>query len=228
MSSPESRRTRTAALARAWGPRMRYIGDGGVRAGSDQSRPQPQIAPGYDRDGRKTEPTLQEEAHNPRSPHSMTGCIGIFESQNCIAGCSLRQFRAALGELQTQYTLEWELGRQQQRASFAGPEINERIVFKSNIEACQNMLEAHRFDSSIVIPFNPVRAGNVEIAEIGPSSEPAIRVNTIFPVKLAGLQIRTQRLSCTVLSKKMNRQKKAPAKTGHETALPQRLLNSGD
>src|SRR5258708_1303250 len=132
------------------------------------------------------------------------------------------------GELQTQYTLEWELGRQQQRASFAGPEINERIVFKSNIEACQNMLEAHRFDSSIVIPFNPVRAGNVEIAEIGPSPEPAIRVNTIFPVKLAGLEIRTQRLSCTVLSKKMNRQKKAPAKTGHETALPQRLLNSGD
>src|SRR5258708_29371040 len=78
------------------------------------------------------------------------------------------------GELQTQYTLEWELGRQQQRASFAGPEINERIVFKSNIEACQNMLEAHRLDSSIVIPFNPLRARNVEIREICPSPQPAI------------------------------------------------------
>src|SRR5258708_351077 len=132
------------------------------------------------------------------------------------------------GELETQYALEWELGRQQQRASLAGPEINERVVFKSNIEGCQNMLEAYRIDSSIVIPFKPVRAGNVEIAEIRPSSEPAIRVNTVLPVKLAGLDIRTQRLSCTVLSKEMNRQKKAPAKAGHETALPQRLLNSGN
>src|SRR5258708_35329729 len=65
------------------------------------------------------------------------------------------------GELQTQYALEWELGRQQQRASLAGPKIDERVVFKRDIETRQNMLEAYRLDSGIVIPFNPVRTGNV-------------------------------------------------------------------
>jgi hypothetical protein len=34
------------------------------------------------------------------------------------------------------------------------------------------------------------------------------------------LAIRTQRLGRAVLTKKMNRQEKAPAKAGEETALP--------
>jgi hypothetical protein len=90
------------------------------------------------------------------------------------------------------------------------------------------MLEPHRLDSGIVIPVNPVGVRNVEIAEKGPFSEAAIRVNAILPVNLAHVAIRTQRLGCTVLPKKMNRQKKAPAKAGHEAALPQRLLNPGN
>src|SRR5260370_30788467 len=88
------------------------------------------------------------------------------------------------------------------------------------------MFELYRVDRGIVVPVNPVRAGDVEIAKISPLSEPATRLNPILPVKLADMAFRTQRLGVTVLPEKMNRQQKAPAKAGYETALPPRLLNS--
>src|SRR5258707_9008522 len=90
------------------------------------------------------------------------------------------------------------------------------------------MVELYRLDRGIVVPVNPVRAGDVEIAKISPLSEPATRLNPILPVKLADMAFRTQRLGVTVLPEKMNRQEKAPAKAGYENALPQRLLNSGN
>jgi hypothetical protein len=200
-----------------------------VRAASDQSQLRHPTAPGYDRSGRKTEPRLQEEAHNPRSPRSKTGYPGTSESQNCIAGCFLSAVLCSSGEnSRPTIRLNGNSAASSNARPFPDPKIYERVVFKRNVEARQNMLEPYRLDSGIVIPVNPVRAGNVEIAEIGPSFELAIRVNAVLQVKLAGLDIRTQRVGCAVLPKKMNRSKKAPAKAGHEAALPQRLLNSGD
>src|SRR5229473_1688750 len=131
-------------------------------------------------------------------------------------------------ELQTHYPLKRELGREQQRASLPRTEIYERVVLKGNIDTCQDMFKLYRIDRGIVVPLNPVRAGDVEIAKIGPLSEPATRLNPILPVKLADGAFRTQRLGVTVLPEKMNRQEKAPAKAGYEAALPQRFLNSGN
>src|SRR5260370_22856015 len=90
------------------------------------------------------------------------------------------------------------------------------------------MFEPYRLDRAVVVPLKPVRAGDVEIAKIGPISEPASRLHPILPVKLADVAFRTERLGVTVLPEEMNRQEKAPAKAGYETALPQRILNSGN
>ena len=52
-------------------------------------------------------------------------------------------------------------------------------------QSIQHTLEAVGFDRQIVVLINPVRTMNIQIAEIGPSSEPAVRVDTMRPVEFA-------------------------------------------
>ena len=131
-------------------------------------------------------------------------------------------------KLQAQDSLKWVLGGQQQCTALPGPEIYECIALKGNAKTGHDISEAQRIDSGIVVSVNPVRAGNVEIAEIGPASEAPIGLNPVLFVKRADLSIRTQRLGGTVFLKEMNRQQEASANAGDESALSQRFSDARD
>jgi hypothetical protein len=100
-----------------------------------------------------------------------------------------------LRKLNTQDSLERELRGQQQRSPFAGIKINKGKILVANIKGCENPFKPTRLDCGIVVSFDSIRAGDLEIAEVGPSVAPAVGVNVVEAVQLADAFVGAKRPS---------------------------------
>ena len=117
----------------------------------------------------------------------------------------------------------------QQSSPFARPKINEYKTLELDLQACENGMKSGRLYGRVVIPMNPVGAGNLQITEIGPAFKVTIGFDAILLIEAAGRLITAINLSCLlVLSKQVDGQQCASVKADKESPLLDRLLHAGN
>ena len=93
--------------------------------------------------------------------------------------------------------------------------------------AIENREEALRLDPRIIPSVNPVRAGNIEVAQVRPPAEFTVGIYSILAVKLAVLRLAPKSLCMDILAQEVEGQQRASENRGQIPRSASDLLNRG-
>jgi|SRR5579863_2553923 len=131
-------------------------------------------------------------------------------------------------EFQADNFFERIFRREKQRASLSRSVINEITFLKCDTQTREHFVKPLWLDSTIVVGINPVRAGDFEVAQIGPSVDVSVSAYVVHIVEYASLSMGLQLLSRAIFPDEVNGKQETATQAGQQSVISYGFLDPRD